>query len=114
MLSFPDDGDGRPGDVDGVARRSDSKKATPSQTNATTPARIRNRIECEIRDGMPTVRGKAPAYYLTGPGAGRMLIIERRAGERIRINSTTEVVVLDVGPESIRIAIETVSQDEDE
>ena len=36
-----------------------------------------------------------------------MLVLDRRQGQRIRINGTTEVVVLEIHPDQVRIAIES-------
>ncbi len=71
------------------------------------PAAKQGRLDCEIREGVPTVQGKARAHYATGQSGGLMLVFERRAGERIRINATTEVVILEVSPEHVKVAVET-------
>ena len=65
------------------------------------------RIDCELREGVPTVQGKTRAHYATGQDGGTMLVIERRAGERIRINDTTELVILEVTQDHVKVAIET-------
>jgi hypothetical protein len=64
-------------------------------------------IDCEIQSGVPTVRGKAQAHYVTGPSGQRMLVVDRKPGERIRINDTTEVVILEIGPNQVTVSVET-------
>ena len=49
--------------------------------------------------------GKDATHYATGQGGGLMLVFDRRAGERIRINATTEVVIFEVSQEHVRVAI---------
>src|SRR5258708_7143765 len=73
----------------------------------------RGRLDCEIHQGVPTLQGKARAHYASGQSGGLMLIVERRAGERIRINATTEVVILEVSQEHVTVAVETSPADEE-
>jgi hypothetical protein len=68
------------------------------------------RIDCEIHEGVPTVHGKARAHYATGQSGGRMLVFERGAGERIRIDDKTEVVILEVAGNQVKVAVETVGE----
>ena len=96
-----------------VARRR-TKGAAPrgSKPGKRAPEAKHGRIDCEIREGVPTVQGKARAHYASGQSGGLMLVFERRAGERIRINATTEVVILEVSQEHVKVAVETSRADE--
>jgi carbon storage regulator CsrA len=38
-----------------------------------------------------------------------MLVMDRKQGERIRINDTTEIVILEVNQQQVTIAVETSS-----
>jgi hypothetical protein len=107
MLQYPDED--RPRDAEEISQTG-TASANNAQPGRSTAASSRQRIECDVRDGLPTVRGKGRAHYVTGQSGRHMLIVERRLGERIRINSTTEVVILDIAPDVIRIAIETVPE----
>src|SRR3974377_667306 len=81
---------------DGTARPVD--RAAPNGCWGPPPPPPPPAIDCEFRDGLATVRGKGIAHYTTGQNGRHMLIVDRRPGERIRINSTTEVVILEIGP----------------
>jgi hypothetical protein len=102
MLWYPANENPRPL-RDGTARPVD--RATPNG-RCGPPPHTRPAIDCEFRDGLATVRGKGLAHYTTGQNGRHMLIVDRRPGERIRINSTTEVVILEIGPGDTRVAIE--------
>jgi hypothetical protein len=97
----------RPG---GAARRGNAAASRPSAAGKKRTA-ARECVDCEVRAGLPTVRGKAQAHYRTGQGGLHMLVLDRRPGERIRINATTEIVILEIGPELVKIAVETVEDD---
>ena len=89
----------------GVARQADS--AAPPE-----PERI-GRVSggdgrCSIRgagDSFPTIQGKAPSYYLSDLAGMRMLVLKHRQGDRIRINDTTELIVLEIHFGQVTIAI---------
>jgi hypothetical protein len=109
----PRDEEGRsPPGGENAGRR--GKAAAPRGPNSGKRRRKGERIECEVREGVPTVHGKARAHYATGQSGGRMLVFERGAGERIRINATTEVVILEVGSNQVKVAIETAEEEEGE
>jgi hypothetical protein len=55
--------------------------------------------------------GKARSYYVSRHDGHRMLVVERRSGDRIRINSTTEVVILEIHPDLVKLAIECLPDD---
>ena len=42
-------------------------------------------------NGLPFANGKGRSYYLSGRYARRMLVVERRAGESLRINGGIKV-----------------------
>lgn len=58
---------------------------------------------CEIRDGIPRTNGWG--YYASHDGT-RMLVMERRPDQRIRINGTVEIVVLEADNERVRLGID--------
>ncbi len=117
---MPEPSDGKhsaPGG-DGAARRRKAtappgaKLAKPPRPGKRAAESTHGRIDCEVQNGVPTVQGKARAHYATGQGGGMMLVFERRAGERIRINATTEVVILEVSPEHVKVAVETTRSEQ--
>ena len=63
-------------------------------------------VLCEVGDGLPTVTGKARGYYIFRYGGPRALILERRLGDRLRINSATDIVILEIRPDQVKFAIE--------
>ena len=67
-------------------------------------------VSCDVGNGVPMANNKARGYYVSRGGRRPMLVVERRSGERIRINDTTEVVVLEIHPEQVKVAIECVSE----
>lgn len=68
-------------------------------------------FSCEVGDGLPTANGKAHSYYVSRQDGCRMLVVERRSGDRIRINSTTEVVILEIYPHVVKLAIAYLPDD---
>jgi len=66
---------------------------------------------CELCNGLPVVHGKARGHYVSRTGGRRMLVLERSQGERIRINEATELVVMEVHPERVMIAVVSSSGD---
>lgn len=68
-------------------------------------------VACEVGNGLPIVNGKAAGYYISRQDGHRMLVLERRSGERIRINGTAEVVILEVHPDLVKLAIEYLPDD---
>ena len=94
------------------ARRQNQSAPAKSPGRGEGPsASKRKRIECEVHEGLPTVPGKTRAHYVRRSGR-QMLVVDRAKGERIRINATTEIVILEIGPGQVRIAIETMSKGE--
>lgn len=63
---------------------------------------------CEIRDGLATVLGRTRGHYVSRKGGCRMLVLECYQGVRIRINDTTEVVVLEIHPDQVILSIESL------
>jgi len=68
-------------------------------------------VSCQIGDGLPTADGKAHSYYVSRHDGRRMLVVERGVGERLRINDTTEVIILKIRPELVNLAVEYVPDD---
>jgi hypothetical protein len=61
---------------------------------------------CEIRDGVPTTSGWG--YYASENGK-RMLVVERKLDQRIRINGEIEIVVLELSNGRVRLAVESAT-----
>jgi hypothetical protein len=59
---------------------------------------------CQIRDRIPRINGRARGYYTSRNGV-RMLIVEPSVNQRMRINGTLEVVVLEIGDGEVRLGI---------
>jgi hypothetical protein len=79
---------------------------TPDRSPPTTKNRFepsRDCANCEVREGIPTTQGWG--YYASRNGS-RMLVLDRRLDQRIRINGTVEIVVLEAGDEKVRLGIE--------
>ena len=95
-------------------RRAENRPSGGSPKGKTSAAE-RECIECEVRDGVPTIRrGKAQAHYHAGQGGQRTLVLQRREGERIQIDGKTEIVILEIGPGEVQISIESVPDDADQ
>ncbi len=60
----------------------------------------------ETRYGLPAANGKARSYYFSRHDGRRMLIVERRAGESLRINGGIKVDILEIQPGLVKFAIE--------
>jgi len=67
------------------------------------PGFDRDCVACEIRKGIPTTSGWG--YYASRNGM-RMLVVERRRDQRIRINDKIDIVVLDADDDKVRLGIE--------
>jgi hypothetical protein len=67
-------------------------------------------VACEVGNGLPTANGKAHSYYLSRQDGRRMLVVERRPGDRLRINGSTEVVILEICPNLVKLAIECLPE----
>lgn len=80
-------------------------------SNETGPGRRRRGghrdcVACEIREGLPTLGSRAWSYYVSHRGGQPMLVLDRKPGERIRINDTTDIVVLSVRAGQVELGIE--------
>jgi hypothetical protein len=64
-------------------------------------------VSCDVGNGLPTANGKARGYYVSRGDGRPMLVVERRSGDRIRINAMTEVVVLEIHPDRVMVAVKT-------
>jgi len=67
-------------------------------------------IACEVGNGLPTATGKVYSYYIARQDGRRMLVVERRPGDRLRINGSTEVVILEICPNLVKLAIECLPE----
>ena len=61
---------------------------------------------CEARNGLPIANGKARSYYYSRHDGRRMLVVQRRAGESLRINGGVKVDILEIQPGLVKFAIE--------
>ncbi len=61
---------------------------------------------CEVGNGLPVARGKARSYYLSRHDGRRMLVVQRRAGESLRINGGITVDILEIQRDLVKLAIE--------
>ena len=68
-------------------------------------------VSCEVGNGLPTAEGKARGYYMSREDGRRMFVVERRSGERLRINGTAQVVVLEVQRGQVKLAVECLPDD---
>jgi hypothetical protein len=62
-------------------------------------------VSCEIGQSLPTAGGHVWSYYLSQADGRQMLVLNRRKGERIRINDTVEVVVLDIQEGRVQLGV---------
>jgi len=67
-------------------------------------------ITCRCGDGIPAFNGGGRGYYVSRGGT-RMLVMECKPGQRVRINDTIEVVVLATGDDEVRLAIDAVDSE---
>jgi carbon storage regulator len=65
-------------------------------------------VSCKVDNGLPMVHGKARGYYVSHRGGRRTLVVVRGRGERIRINGTTEIVILEIHADQVNIAIKSL------
>ena len=65
-------------------------------------------VSCEVRDGLPKVHRNVRGHYVSRQGGPPRLVLERGRGDHIRINGTTEVVVLEIHAGQVKIAIESL------
>ena len=61
---------------------------------------------CETGNGLPVARGKGRSYYFSGHDGRRVLVVERRAGESLRINGGIKVDIIEIQPGLVKLAIE--------
>ncbi len=66
----------------------------------------RRPASCEVGKGLPIANGKARSYYYSRHDGRRMLVVERRAGESLRINGGIKVDILEIQPGLVKFAIE--------
>ena len=67
-------------------------------------------VACEVGNGLPTATGKAHSYYIARQDGRRMLVVEGRPGDRLRINGSTEIVILEICPNFVKLAIECLPE----
>ena len=61
---------------------------------------------CEAGNGLPVARGKGRSYYFSGHDGRRILVVERRPGESLRINGGIKVDILEIQPGLVKFSIE--------
>ena len=62
-------------------------------------------VSCQVHDGMASIYGRPWAYYIWQHGRGRMLVLRSHQEERLGINDSFEVVVLDVEGNHVRLGV---------
>jgi len=60
---------------------------------------------CELREGLPVIRQRVPSYYVSQPGGGLMLTLERQKGERLRVGGVVEVLVLEINNGEVKLGV---------
>lgn len=60
---------------------------------------------CELREGLPVVRQRVPSYYVSKPGGGLMLTLERKKGERLRVCGAVDVIVLEINSGEVKLGV---------
>lgn len=65
-------------------------------------------VPCEVLEGLPRVPRDIWSYYVSREGGHQMLVLDRRPGERLRINGTTDVVVLAIRNGQVELRVEHV------
>jgi hypothetical protein len=68
-------------------------------------------MSCHVGNGAPRMDGCGWGYYASR-GGEQMLVVERGAGQRIRINGAIEVVVLETSNGAVRLRIDDVGSAE--
>ena len=61
---------------------------------------------CEARNGLPIANGKGRSYFFSRHDGRRVLVMERRTGESLRINGSIKVDILEIQPGLVKFAIE--------
>lgn len=101
-----------PADADGgLARQADSRPSPPRRWDRTAAGVAGRLISCEIDNNMARAQGPAWCYYRSNREGRQMLILECRPGDRIQINSTTEIVILDINRDQVEMAIDSLPDD---
>ena len=65
-------------------------------------------VSCDVRQGLPRISGNIWSYYVSRQGGHQMLVLGRKPSERIRINDTTDIVVLAIRNGQVELGIERV------
>ncbi len=60
---------------------------------------------CELHEGLPVIRQRVPSYYVSKPGEGPMLTLERKKGQRLRMCGTIDVIVLEIDNGEVALGI---------
>ena len=71
----------------------------------------RRSVSCGIANGLPIAEGRAHSDYVSRQDGRRMLVVQRRSGESLRINGPVEVVILETHLNRVKLAIECLSND---
>ncbi len=95
-----------PGSGEAVTRHVHSAAPEGPQQVGLSTGGNRRCVSCEVRNGIPVVHGETWSYYLSRLGGRRMVVLERRQNDRLRINNTTALVVLEIHPDQVKVAIE--------
>lgn len=72
----------------------------------TTRSKIKNDcVSCQIEEGILTINGPPWGYYVSRDGT-RMLVLECSADQRIRLNGTIEIVVIETCNGEVQLGID--------
>ena len=71
-------------------------------------------VSCNVGQGPPTVNGRVWSYYVSQQDGRQMLVVNRRTGERIRLNNAIEIVILEVDNGRVQIGVATPPDDDKE
>ncbi len=66
-------------------------------------------LTCQYRRGVPTLDGPGRGYYLSRNGA-RMLVLERGAKQRVRVNGDFDLIVLETADGEVRFGIHSCKE----
>ena len=77
----------------------------PLANSRTAPRHIDAKLSCEMRNGVPVIRGVSSSYYLFDQSGKRLLILTRKERESIVVNDTIDIVILEIAPNHIKFGI---------
>ncbi len=92
--------------VDDLPRPNENASVAPAPDNHEPVGKLPDRcVQCEIHEGLPVIHQRVSSHYVSKPGGGCMLTLERKPGERIRIGDSLDVVVLAIDSHAVRLGL---------